>query len=79
MRLYDKPMTAYLHNDLAAFESEENDKHLVYFFEKGYVTVLGEFDSDKYVGGIACIIFNQDDVISVGKGMLRFVDEKEKR
>ncbi|GEN85987.1 hypothetical protein [Oceanobacillus sojae] len=76
MQLYDKPMRAYLHNDLAAFESEENDKHLIYFFEKGYVTVLGEFDSDKHAGGKACIIFNQDDVISVGKGMLRFIDVK---
>lgn len=76
MQLYDKPMIAYLHNDLAAFESEENDKHLIYFFEKGYVTVLGGFDSDKYAGGKACIIFNQDEVIFVGKGMLRFVDDK---
>ncbi|WP_042531093.1 hypothetical protein [Oceanobacillus oncorhynchi] len=74
MRLYDKPVTAYLHNDLTAFESEENDKQLAYLFEKGYVTVLGEFESDKYVGGKACIIFNQEDVISVDRGMLRFVD-----
>ncbi|KRG12891.1 hypothetical protein [Lederbergia galactosidilytica] len=77
MRLYEKPIKAYLHNDLAAFESQENDKQLIYFFEKGYVTVLGEFESDKYVGGKACIIFNQTDVISVGKGMLRFVDEED--
>lgn len=49
---------------------------LFIFFEKGYVTVLGEFDSDKHAGGKACIIFNQDDVISVEKGMLRFIDVK---
>ena len=40
------------------------------------MTVLGEFECKKYTGGTACIIFNQEDVISVGKGMLRFVDEK---
>ncbi|GIN20080.1 hypothetical protein [Siminovitchia fordii] len=61
--------------NLVAFDSEDNDKQLVYFFEKGYVTVLGEFECKKYVGETACIIFNQKDVISVGKGMLRFVDE----
>ena len=47
-----------------------------FFFEEGYVTVLGELECMKYTGGTACIIFNQEDVISVGKGMLRFVDEK---
>ena len=38
--------------------------------------VLGEFECEKYIGGTACIIFNQEDVISVGKGMLRFVDDE---
>ena len=73
MRLYDKPINAYLHNDLSAVG--EHDGELIYFFEKGYVTVLGEFECEKYVGRTACIIFNQEDVISVGKEMLRFVDE----
>ena len=48
----------------------------MYHFEEGYVTVLGEFECEKYVGGTACIIFNQNDVISVDKGMLRFINEK---
>ncbi|HBZ09100.1 MAG TPA: hypothetical protein DEO65_04320 [Bacillus bacterium] len=74
MKLYEKPIKAYLHNELVAFDSEDNDKQRVYSFEKGYVTVLGEFECEKYVGGTACIIFNQEDVISVGKGMLRFVN-----
>ncbi|MEK4972293.1 hypothetical protein NSQ89_07955 [Niallia sp. FSL R7-0648] len=73
MKLYDKPIRAYLHNELSAIE--EHDGELVYHFEKGYVTVLGEFECEKYVGGTACIIFNQEDVISVGKGMLRFIDK----
>lgn len=75
MRLYDKPIRASLHNELSAVE--EHDGELIYFFEKGYVTVLGEFECEKYVGGTACIIFNQEDVISVDKGMLRMVDEKK--
>lgn len=75
MQLYAKPITAYLHNDIEAFESEENDKQPIYFFEKSYVTILGEFESNKYIGEKR-IIFNQDDVISVGKGRLSFVDEK---
>ncbi|RWR04403.1 hypothetical protein QNH23_03395 [Siminovitchia fortis] len=74
MKLYNKPIKAYLHNELSAVE--EHDGELIYFFEKGYVTVLGEFECEKYAGGTACIIFNQEDVISVGKGMQRFVDEK---
>ena len=74
MKLYDKPITAYLYNELSAVE--EHDGELIYSFEKGYVTVLGEFECEKYVGGTACIIFNQEDVISVAKGMLRFIDEK---
>ncbi|OLN21561.1 hypothetical protein BTO30_14320 [Domibacillus antri] len=78
MRLYEKPVKAYLQNDLAAFDSDDNDRQLIYRFEKGYVTVLGEFDSDVYAGGIACIIFNQTDVTSVGKGMLRFIDKNHK-
>ncbi|MED4054175.1 hypothetical protein P4654_08430 [Niallia taxi] len=41
--LYDKPKKAFLHNDLLAYESEENDKQLIYHFKKGYVTVLGEY------------------------------------
>lgn len=74
MKLYEKPIKAFLHNELSAVE--EHDGELIYFFEKGYVTVLGEFECEKYSGGTACIIFNQEDVISVGKGMLRFVDEE---
>ncbi|RKL66246.1 hypothetical protein CR203_17000 [Salipaludibacillus neizhouensis] len=42
MRFYDKPLKAYLYNDLSAVE--EHDKKLIYYFEKGYVTVLGEFE-----------------------------------
>ena len=41
--LYDKPKKAFLHNDLLAYESEENDKQLIYHFKKEYVTVLGEY------------------------------------
>lgn len=74
MKLYDKPIKAFLYNELSAVE--EHDGELIYFFEKGYVTVLGEFECEKYIGGRACIIFNQEDVISVGKGMLRFVDDE---
>ena len=73
MRLYDKPIKAYLHNELSAVE--EHDGELIYLFEKGYVTVLGEFECEKYVGGTAYIIFNQEDVISVAKGLLRFIDK----
>ncbi|MBD8038695.1 hypothetical protein H9635_18280 [Solibacillus sp. A46] len=73
MRLYDKPIKAYLHNELSAVE--EHDGELIYLFEEGYVTVLGEFECEKYVGGTACIIFNQENVISVAKGMLRFIDK----
>ncbi|CAM3206532.1 hypothetical protein FITA111629_09890 [Filibacter tadaridae] len=73
MRFYDKPLKAFLFNDLSAVE--EHDHELIYFFEKGYVTVLGEFEHEKYGGGIACLIFYQEDVISVSKGMLRFVEE----
>lgn len=74
MKLYDKPIQAYLQNELSAIE--EHDGELFYFFDRGYVTVLGEFTCDKYIGGTACIIFNGEDAISVGKGMLRFIDEK---
>ena len=73
MRLYAKSIKAYLHNELSAVE--EHDGELIYLFEEGYVTVLGEFECEKYVGGTACIIFNQEDVISVAKGMLRFIDK----
>lgn len=72
MRLYDKPIKAYLHSELSAVE--EHDGELIYLFEEGYVTVLGEFECEKYVGGTACIIFNQEDVISVAKEMLQFID-----
>ncbi|MCM3216421.1 hypothetical protein M3612_18205 [Niallia taxi] len=50
--LYDKPKKAFLHNDLLAYESEENDKQLIYHFKKGYVTVLGEYSRyyDNEVG-----------------------------
>ncbi|GKU80630.1 hypothetical protein [Niallia sp. NCCP-28] len=74
MKLYKKPLKAFLTNDLHAFESAENDKHLIYHFKKGYVTVLGEFDGETYEGGTACIIFNGNDVIAVAKGLLRFMD-----
>lgn len=74
MKLYDKPIKAYLYNELRAVE--EHDGSPIYFFEKGYVTVLGEFECEQYVGGTACMIFNGEDVISVAKGMLRFVGEK---
>lgn len=73
MRFYDKPLKAYLFNDLSAVE--EHDHELIYFFEKGYVTVLGEFEHEKYDGGIVCLIFNQENVISVSKGMLRFIED----
>lgn len=73
MKLYDKPVKAYLHNELSAVE--EHDGELIYLFKKGYVTVLGEFECEKYVGGTACLIYNQEDVISVSKGLLRFVKE----
>lgn len=73
MRFYDKPLKAFLFNNLSAVE--EHDRKLIYFVEKGYVTVLGEFEREKYGGGIACFIFNQEDVISVSKGMLRFVED----
>ena len=72
MKFYDKPMKAYLHNELSAVE--EHDGELIYFFKEGYVTVLGEFECKKYTGGTAYMIFNHEDVISVDKGMLRFVD-----
>lgn len=75
MRFYDRPLKAYLFNDLSAVE--EHDGELIYFFEKGYVTVLGEFEHEKYGGGTACIIFNQEDVISVSKKMLRFADDDQ--
>ncbi|PAE23189.1 hypothetical protein [Bacillus sp. 7894-2] len=74
MKLYNKPIKAYLPNDLTAVE--EHDGELTYFFKKGYVTVLGEFECEKYVGGTACIILNQEEVISIGKEMLRFVDDE---
>lgn len=77
MRLYENPMKAFLFNDLVAYDSEDNDKQLIYHFIKGYVTVLGEFKSSEYVGGVACIIFNHKNVISVAKGILRFIDEKD--
>ena len=73
MKLYDKPIKAYLHNELSAVEEHDGE---LFFFEQGYVTVHGEFECKKYTGGTVCIIFNQEDVISVGKGMLRFVDKK---
>ena len=75
MRLYDRHRKANLVNDLSAVE--EHYGELIYFFEKGYVTVLGEFEHEKYGGGTACMIFNQEDVISVSKRMLRFVDDNQ--
>ena len=75
MRLYDRHRKAYLVNDLSAVE--EHYGELIYFFEKGYVTVLDEFEHEKYGRGTACMIFNQKDVISVSKGMLRFVDDNQ--
>ena len=75
MRFYDKPLKAYLFNDLSAVE--EHDGELIYLFEEGYVTVLGEFEHEEYGGGTACIIFNHEDVISVSKKMLRFVDDNQ--
>ncbi|MEK4712390.1 hypothetical protein [Sporosarcina sp. FSL K6-5500] len=75
MRFYDRPLKAYLFNDLSAVE--EHDGELIYFFEEGYVTVLGEFEHEKYGGGTACMIFNQEDVISVSKRMLRFVVDNQ--
>ncbi|KAF0820944.1 MULTISPECIES: hypothetical protein [unclassified Cytobacillus] len=75
MQIYDKPRKAYLFNDLSAVE--ELDGELIYFFQKGYVTVLGEFEHEKYGGGTACIIFNEEDVISVSKELLRFVDDNQ--
>lgn len=75
MRLYDQPVKAYLHNELSAVE--EHDGELIYLFEEGEVLVLGEFDCEKYAGGTACIIFNQEDVISVAKGMLQFMGDNE--
>lgn len=73
--LYDKPTKAFFHNDLLAYESEENDKQLIYHFKKGYVTVLGEYSRD-YDDEMdkAYIIFNGKDVISVHKSILRNVD-----
>lgn len=65
MRFYDKPLKAFLFNDLSAVE--EHDHELIYFFEKGYVTVIGEFEHEKYGGGIASLIFNHEDVISESK------------
>lgn len=35
MLIYDKPKKAFLHNDLYAYESEENDRQLIYHFKKG--------------------------------------------
>lgn len=75
MRFYERPLKAYLFNDLSAVE--EHDGELIYFFKKGYVTVLGEFEHEIYGGGTACMIFNQKDVISVSKEMLRFVDDNQ--
>ncbi len=75
IRFYERPLKAYLFNDLSAVE--EHDGELIYFFKKGYVTVLGEFEHEKYGGGTACMIFNQKDVISVSKRMLRFVDDNQ--
>ena len=75
MRYYDRPLKAYLFSDLSAVE--EHHGELIYFFEKGYVKVLGEFEHEKYGGGTACIIFNEEDVISVSKKILRFVDENQ--
>lgn len=73
--LYDKPKKVFLHNDLLAYESEENDKQLIYHFKKRYVTVLGEYSRD-YDNEMdkAYIIFNSEDVISVHKSILRNVD-----
>lgn len=75
MLLYDKPRKAFLHNDLLAYEREENDKHLIYHFNKGYVTVLGEYQRqyDTEVA-VTYIIYNGEDVISVHGGILRLVD-----
>lgn len=73
MQFYERPLKAYLFNDLCSVE--EHERELIYFFHKGYVTVLGEFEHEKYDGGTACMIFNQEDVISVSKEMLRFVED----
>ena len=75
MRFYERPLKAYLSNDLSAVE--EHDGELIYFFKKGYVTVLGEFEHEKYDGGTACMIFNREDVISVSKRMLHFTENHE--
>ena len=75
MRLCVKPLKAFLFNDLNTVEEHDHEHELIYFFEKGYVTVLGEFEHEKYGGGIACLIINQEDVISVSKGMLRFSED----
>ncbi|MDQ0216787.1 hypothetical protein J2S13_003273 [Oikeobacillus pervagus] len=79
MKLYEKPIHAYLHQDLVAYDSDDNDRQLIYYFKKGYVTVLGEFESDQYVTGKAHIIFNQTDVISVEAGLLRLINEEGNR
>lgn len=50
MKLYKQPLKAFLINDLCAFESEENDQHLIYHLKKGYVAVLGEFERETYEG-----------------------------
>ncbi|MGM9924431.1 MAG: hypothetical protein ACI35R_09310 [Bacillus sp. (in: firmicutes)] len=72
MKLYPEPIKAFLVNDLSAYESEENDFTAIYQFKKGYVDVLGEFESKRYDSGQAYIIFSDDEVISVDKGLLRF-------
>jgi hypothetical protein len=46
------------------------------------VIVLSEFECEKYVGGIACIIFNQEDVISWENAcynLLRMRDYEDKQ
>ena len=34
VKLYNEPLKAFLVNDLRAFKSAENDKHLIYHFKK---------------------------------------------
>ncbi|MDW0113182.1 hypothetical protein QT711_08280 [Sporosarcina saromensis] len=74
MQFYQKPRIAFLINDLTAVD--EHDQERIYFFEKGYVKVLGEFENEKYSGGKAYIIFNDEDVLSVATNVLRFTDKE---
>lgn len=71
MKLYTESLKGYLVNDLAAFDSDENDNQIIYQISKGEVQVIGEFHSTKYESGIALIIYANDEVISVDKNMIR--------